>query len=205
MMECAKVPQKKGRAHSVFVFLMLSPRHPTEGLHRLCHQRQAADEVHAREQAVLPVQDVEICGVAPVRVRHHDSYRPQHGGADDEGQLLLLPPPPLVKAGTKQSGLLAQRLSAAMRKPVQIFRRIAKVMTVDVFAARMQAGTVGWPGRYSGTTGNHDPIRPWHVFCFASSEEGATPRRDSSTQFAERELRFVCQSLLCVFGIYLFF
>lgn len=34
----------------------------------------------------------------------------------------------------------------AMTEPVSIFRRIAKVMTADVFAARMQAGTVGWPG-----------------------------------------------------------
>lgn len=74
--------------------LFFCPHRPTESLHWLCHQRQAADEVHAREQAVLPVQDVEIRGFAPVRVRHHDSNRPQHGGADDEGQSLLQPPRP---------------------------------------------------------------------------------------------------------------
>lgn len=62
--------------------------HQTEGLYWLCHQRQAADEIHAGEQAVLPVPDVEVCGVAPIWVRHHDFNRPQHRGADDEGQWL---------------------------------------------------------------------------------------------------------------------
>lgn len=71
---------------SVFVFLI----HPTESLYRLCHQRQTADEIHARKQTVLPVQDVEICGVASVRVRHYDFNCPQHSRADDEGQWFLL-------------------------------------------------------------------------------------------------------------------
>lgn len=64
--------------------------HQTEGLYWLCHQRQATDEIHAREQRVLPVQDVEICGVASVWVRHHDFNRPQHSRADDEGQWFFL-------------------------------------------------------------------------------------------------------------------
>lgn len=34
-----------------------------EGLHRLCHKCQAPDPLHASEQAVIPVQDVEIRGV----------------------------------------------------------------------------------------------------------------------------------------------
>lgn len=34
-----------------------------EGLHRLRHKCQATDPLHASEQAVFSVQDVEICGV----------------------------------------------------------------------------------------------------------------------------------------------
>lgn len=63
---------------------------PTEGLYRLRHQRQAAYTIHAREQAVLPVQDVEVRGVVTFRVRHYDFNRPQHRRPDDEGQISLL-------------------------------------------------------------------------------------------------------------------
>lgn len=34
-----------------------------EGLHRLRHKCQATDPLHASEQAIFSVQDVEICGV----------------------------------------------------------------------------------------------------------------------------------------------
>lgn len=96
-----------------FSFCLRLPR-PTEGLHRLRHQRQAADEIHAREQAVLPVQDVEICGVASVRVCHHDFNRPQHSRADDEGQSFLLRARRRASRSPKQkSSLLAQQCFAA--------------------------------------------------------------------------------------------
>lgn len=36
---------------------------PTEGLHRLCYQCQAADQAHAPEQAELPVPNVAVRGV----------------------------------------------------------------------------------------------------------------------------------------------
>lgn len=62
----------------------LSPR--AESLHRLRHQRQAPDAVHAAEQAVFPVQDVDVRGLAALRVLHHGHDRPQHRGADDEGE-----------------------------------------------------------------------------------------------------------------------
>lgn len=62
----------------------------TEGLHWLCHQRQAPDQIHAREQTVLPVQDVEVCSLASIRIRHHDIDRPQHCCADDEGTLVCV-------------------------------------------------------------------------------------------------------------------
>lgn len=68
-----------------------SPPSPApEGLHRLRHQRQAADAPHAAEQAELPVPHVAVCGVAAVRVHHHGHDRPQHHRAHDEGD----PAPP---------------------------------------------------------------------------------------------------------------
>lgn len=57
----------------------------SEGLHWLCHQRQATDALHARERAVLPVPDVEVCGVTSVWVLHYDHDCPEHRGAHDEG------------------------------------------------------------------------------------------------------------------------
>lgn len=65
------------------VLLNLSPQ---EGLHRLCHQRQADDPLHAPEQTNLPVQTVALCGIALFRVHgaRHDCS--QHCGPHDEGK-----------------------------------------------------------------------------------------------------------------------
>lgn len=106
--ERCEVPVSE-KIHLVFVLSF----HQTEGLYWLCHQRQAADEIHAREQAVLPVQDVEIRGVASIRVRHHDFNRPQHSRADDEGQWFLLltrqsANPSQIPLSQKKSSVLAQ-------------------------------------------------------------------------------------------------
>ena len=65
--------------------MTLNARWLTEGLYRLCHQRQAADALHAPEHALLPVPHVEVCGVAALRVLHHDHDSPEHRGAHDEG------------------------------------------------------------------------------------------------------------------------
>lgn len=58
---------------------------PAEGVHRLCHQRQAADPAHAAEPAELPVPHVAVRGVAALRVHHHGHDRPQHHRPHDEG------------------------------------------------------------------------------------------------------------------------
>lgn len=60
-----------------------------EGLHRLCHQRQAPDAVHAAEQTHLPVPRVALRGVPVLRVHHHGHDSAQHRGAHDEGELLV--------------------------------------------------------------------------------------------------------------------
>lgn len=58
----------------------------TASLYWLCHQRQTSDSLHAAGQAVLPVQDMEICGVHSVWVLHPDHDRHQHSGPHDEGK-----------------------------------------------------------------------------------------------------------------------
>lgn len=58
-----------------------------ESLHRLCHQRQAADPAHAPEPPELPVPHVAVRGVTALRVHHHGHDRPQHHRAHDEGGL----------------------------------------------------------------------------------------------------------------------
>lgn len=122
------------RIHALSVFVLSF--HQTEGLYWLCHQRQAADKIHARGQAILPVQDVEICGVASIRVRHHDFNCPQHSRADDEGQWFLL----LTRRSANPSKIwLSQKKSSALaewylysvpnmrQRSVEILKRIAGV------------------------------------------------------------------------------
>lgn len=103
LMKGVKIAAKE-RVHTLSYLVWSFPE--TESLYWLCHQRQAADEIHAREQAVFPVQDVEIRGVTSIRIRHHDFNRPQHSCADDEGQSFIL----LTWPGTQiqKSSLLAQ-------------------------------------------------------------------------------------------------
>lgn len=96
---------------------------PTEGLHRLRHQRQTSDPTHAPEQAELPVPHVAVCGVSAFRVHHHGHDRPEHHRADDEGEaggrLLHTPPgkalagrpPPRPRRGVARGSGLAQPLS----------------------------------------------------------------------------------------------
>ncbi|XP_035585186.1 voltage-dependent N-type calcium channel subunit alpha-1B-like isoform X2 [Zalophus californianus] len=79
----------------------MQPGEEQEGLHRLRHQHQAPDTVHAPGQAVIPVQDMDICGLASLRVLHHGHDRPQHSGANDEEQFhqpQLSPPLPCCPA-----------------------------------------------------------------------------------------------------------
>ncbi len=52
--------------------------------------RQTSDSLHAAGQAVLPVQDMEICGVHSVWVLHPDHDRHQHSGPHDEGKKWIL-------------------------------------------------------------------------------------------------------------------
>lgn len=59
---------------------------PTEGVHRLRHQRQTPDPAHAAEQAEFPVPHVAVRGVPAFRVHHHGHDRPQHHRAHDEGE-----------------------------------------------------------------------------------------------------------------------
>lgn len=59
---------------------------PSEGLHRLRHQRQTHDALHAPEQANLPVPAVALRGVALLRVHGAGHDRAQHGGPHDEGR-----------------------------------------------------------------------------------------------------------------------
>ena len=56
-----------------------------EIVHRLCHQRDAAREVHARGESGREIQALENRRVHAVRVLHHDTHRVQHYPLDDEG------------------------------------------------------------------------------------------------------------------------
>lgn len=56
-----------------------------EGLHRLRHKCQAADPLHASEQAIFSVQDVEICGVPSLWVLYHGHDCSQYYCSHDEG------------------------------------------------------------------------------------------------------------------------
>lgn len=57
-----------------------------EGMYWLCHKRQTTNTLHAWEHTVLPVQDVEVCGISSVWVLHHDHDCSQHRGTHDEGK-----------------------------------------------------------------------------------------------------------------------
>lgn len=58
----------------------------TEGMHRLCHQRQAPDPIHAAESAHVPVPFVAFRCVAFIRVHRPGHDCAQHYRADDEGE-----------------------------------------------------------------------------------------------------------------------
>lgn len=105
---------------------MFPPSLPTEGLYWLCHQRQAPDTLHAREQTVLPVQDVEVCGVAAVWVRHHDFNRSQHRRADDEGWFIF--------SETLKS-LLHQKIISAQLVPFQFSQRTCEMVQTQSYSS----------------------------------------------------------------------